>query len=559
MTLPKHMKAMHNPFKNTLVALAVWLVCLLLSLQGCHSLRSDATTTKKNNDLVSTLPDNDVYSGQLNDGQPEGIGSMSYAAGQRYSGIWHAGQKHGEGILTLPATNSLYVGQFFDDSRTGFGRLISQQFEYSGQWHQNMPHGYGVFRLDWGGKKGQFYAGYWHQGVRWGTGFSVLSKGIHYVGDWQQDVPNGFGESTSSGGVWFEGAWEQGHKHGYGRSLEQAGNSYEGSWLEDKKHGYGIETYIDGFRYAGQWQAGLRSGQGLAQFNSGVEHDGQWHDNKPQGMGTRTFPEGHSITGVWQNNSIAVGHIRLNDKTDKAYLGELNLNTKNIKEQPLSQKLINWLEKAAEAEKAAEEGAVTAQSLLIRALSWNKTTATFYWQRITYWLEQIVDNSPSAAFRLAELYLNDANSTETLYKKAVELLNKAADQANPHALLTLGNLYYNGEHVIKNDQLASKYFDSAFKKGSITARNNLAWLLATSADTTIRNGQRALILIHPVVRGSPSFQHLDTLAAVYAELGHFKSAQTAQTRALQLTEDQAMLAAMQQRLTYYKNNQPWYE
>lgn len=545
---------MHNPFRNTPATSAIWLTCLLLSLQGCHSLLNDSTATQKNSHSRLTLLGDDVYSGQLNKKQPEGIGSMNYATGQRYSGTWRAGQKQGEGVLVLPATDSLYVGQFVDGNRAGFGRLISPQFEYSGQWHQDAPHGYGVFQVDWDGKEGRFYAGYWNQGTRWGAGFSALGKGIHYAGDWRYDVPNGFGESTSSGGAWFEGGWKQGRRHGYGRSLGQADTSYEGAWLEGKKHGYGIETRINGFRYAGQWQAGLRSGQGVAQLGYGVEHDGQWHGNKPQGMGTRTFLEGYSIVGSWQNNTIATGQVRLTDKTDSVYQGELNLNATHVAAQPLSQKLINWLEKAA------SEGSISAHSLIIQSLSWNKITTALYRQRIIYWLEQIADNSPSAAFKLAKLYLSDEHSTDILHKKAVKLLQKAAHQAHPHAILALGNLYYSGRYAVKDDRLASQYFDSAFKKGSMIARSNLAWLLATSADSKIRNGQRALILIRPVAQGHPSFQHLDTLAAVYAELGHFESAQATQVRALQLTKNrQPELTLMQQRLTYYENNQPWRE
>lgn len=67
--------------------------------------------------------------------------------------------------------------------------------------------------------------------------------------------------------------------------------------------------------------------------------------------------------------------------------------------------------------------------------------------------------------------------------------------------------------------------------------NNLAWLLATQARDGLRNGAEARRLAEPLCRReSPDPDHLDTLAAAYAECGQFAEALEACRRALALAE-----------------------
>ena len=58
------------------------------------------------------------------------------------------------------------------------------------------------------------------------------------------------------------------------------------------------------------------------------------------------------------------------------------------------------------------------------------------------------------------------------------------------------------------------------------ARNNLAWLLATSSDASIRDGNRAIELAKQAVQlsGGKDADYLRTLAAAYAETGRFAEA-----------------------------------
>ncbi|MDE2926337.1 MAG: tetratricopeptide repeat protein [Acidobacteriota bacterium] len=96
----------------------------------------------------------------------------------------------------------------------------------------------------------------------------------------------------------------------------------------------------------------------------------------------------------------------------------------------------------------------------------------------------------------------------------------------------------------------------------------LARLLAACPDAAIRNGQQALRLLQKVFEQvkTPDFEQVETLAMVYAELGHFDRA--VQMQRMMITEvtraQRSMLAdLLQENLTRYQRKeacrQPWRE
>jgi Flp pilus assembly protein TadD len=93
------------------------------------------------------------------------------------------------------------------------------------------------------------------------------------------------------------------------------------------------------------------------------------------------------------------------------------------------------------------------------------------------------------------------------------------------------------------------------------AANNLAWLRATAPAEALRDGEEALTLAQGLAAVAPTLNHLDTLAAAYAEAGRFPEAIATAERALSLPEaSQGELAdQVARRLDAYRHNQPYRE
>jgi len=97
----------------------------------------------------------------------------------------------------------------------------------------------------------------------------------------------------------------------------------------------------------------------------------------------------------------------------------------------------------------------------------------------------------------------------------------------------------------------------------LQAKQMLAWLLATSRDSTMRNGTEAVSLATELSQqAGTSPQILVTLAAAYAEAGRYDNAQSFAKQALQYAETANALEfalIIRKQLEQYVNNQPWRE
>jgi len=76
--------------------------------------------------------------------------------------------------------------------------------------------------------------------------------------------------------------------------------------------------------------------------------------------------------------------------------------------------------------------------------------------------------------------------------------------------------------------------------GAVTVLENLAFVLATTPDETLRNGDRALMLIEKriAMEGSGTFETQATLAAAHAARGDFAQAVTFAEKALEMGKSQ---------------------
>jgi tetratricopeptide (TPR) repeat protein len=95
----------------------------------------------------------------------------------------------------------------------------------------------------------------------------------------------------------------------------------------------------------------------------------------------------------------------------------------------------------------------------------------------------------------------------------------------------------------------------------MNAEVNLAWILATASDESIRDGARAVQLAEDVVRraGHPNAIVLRTLAAAYAETARFSDAIETARQAIEIsraTGNEGLVNDLERSITAYRSNQP---
>lgn len=119
-------------------------------------------------------------------------------------------------------------------------------------------------------------------------------------------------------------------------------------------------------------------------------------------------------------------------------------------------------------------------------------------------------------------------------------------------LYGLGWCYENAKQWSDAAKAYEMACDANFR--NITASNNLAWVLATAPDDSVRDGKRAIRLAKRGMQLAPNFPAFnDTLAAAYAEAGDFTNAIKYQKIVLQREKDPELSA----RLKLYKLGKPY--
>jgi tetratricopeptide (TPR) repeat protein/cell division protein FtsN len=90
--------------------------------------------------------------------------------------------------------------------------------------------------------------------------------------------------------------------------------------------------------------------------------------------------------------------------------------------------------------------------------------------------------------------------------------------------------------------------------------NNIAWILATSPDDRLRDGQRAVALAEKAAAHAPDLNFMDTLAAAYAEAGRFDEAVAMENRVISMIAARGTggeLGLHVERLSLYEEGRPY--
>ena len=120
------------------------------------------------------------------------------------------------------------------------------------------------------------------------------------------------------------------------------------------------------------------------------------------------------------------------------------------------------------------------------------------------------------------------------------------------------------EAELGNPRESLRYVREALRLSpkNVEAANNLAWLLATSHDSSLREPNEAIRLIERIALESQDPGLLDTLAAAYAAAGRFDAAVTTASRAASGAEAlgyEADASAFRARLSLYRRGEPYIE
>lgn len=159
-----------------------------------------------------TFPDGREYVGEILENLPNGKGSMTFANGDVYEGMWKDGNMEGIGTYRFYDLNkdkftSEYVGSFRNNKIDGEGKqTFPDKSVYIGTWQNGMRTGNGALWL----ADGSYFYGIWKFN-RMVRGELRLSSGDIYDGEFLNGSFNGFGKyfSLKDNSI-FEGLFKDG-------------------------------------------------------------------------------------------------------------------------------------------------------------------------------------------------------------------------------------------------------------------------------------------------------------------------------------------------------------
>jgi hypothetical protein len=197
--------------------------------------------------IVDALGHAGMYRGILQDGLPQGVGTMVYQANnnqndpshyhhgiQEYEGFWEQGRTHGFGRLKME-NGDAYEGNLVQGKRQGRGQYKWKDGRhYKGMWSNDRRHGTGVFLYP----NNDMFEGEFVNGKREGQGRFVFCDGSVYVGEWKDGLYDGQGKLVMVDGKVYQGSFQGGWYHGQGKEVDDTGTIiYEGEWVRGRPAG----------------------------------------------------------------------------------------------------------------------------------------------------------------------------------------------------------------------------------------------------------------------------------------------------------------------------------
>ena len=195
-----------------------------------------------------------IYSGTWAQNKYHGCGTLVYDNGDKYTGDFVHGLRHGKGSL-VPRTmgSTEYVGDWAEDKISGQGEVKGYPVSMEQAAHDALPHPLNV------GPCSGLYEGEVRNGIPWGKqGYVKYSDGSEYLGEWINGKRNGYGKHIMANLDEYEGKFVGGLRCGFGRLMCKNGDVYAGNWKDNKMFGQGT------LRRGGQVLEGFFEGDKLS-------------------------------------------------------------------------------------------------------------------------------------------------------------------------------------------------------------------------------------------------------------------------------------------------------
>ena len=265
--------------------------------------------------------------------------------------------RSGYGLLLINS-ETVYEGQFSNNSIQGQGRLYKPNFIYEGEF-KNLSLTKGkIFNY----QDNTIYEGIIVDLKPQGKGVMTFKGRWEYKGNFKQGLKDGEGLMVWDNKDRYEGNFSRGKKNGYGVLQTTGGIEYKGEWLMDKMHGKGKLVMKGEYVYDGMFSHGYKQGNGRCEWENGKVYEGFWMKDKYDGFG-KEVSESVVSEGIWRkgvfkiNQSDSRGALSDQDSprdrlnTEFGFLdtglGALRLEKLNT----YSEKLNKGLEKSAASEK----------------------------------------------------------------------------------------------------------------------------------------------------------------------------------------------------------------
>ncbi len=176
-----------------------------------------------------------IYSGTWSEDKYHGQGILVYENGDKYTGAFVNGLRHGKGkLVPRTAGSTEYLGDWAEDQISGQGEVKGYPVSMEQAAHDATPHPANV------GPCSGLYEGEVRNGIPWGKkGYVKYSDGSEYLGEWINGKRNGYGKHVMSNLDEYEGKFVGGLRCGFGRLMYKNGDSYVGNWKDNKMFGQG--------------------------------------------------------------------------------------------------------------------------------------------------------------------------------------------------------------------------------------------------------------------------------------------------------------------------------